>query len=247
MYSTIASKGCLNRLADALDRIGYSAHVVSSAAAVTAKKGSFSSLRHEYVSINLDGSEYIVDPSFKDHFVVQNPTTRYAAILALVPETVVVASRQQVLRAVTFLATELQRCFEARKVSLPPWRRLKSLLSKWEVATQVVKTTRSVVAAPTAAPPALPIIKTTAPAVIITQSVAQPFPQASSSSSPQSILDNQGFLETEASPQAYPKRYVGFEVAGKGDECFCCGLRRKMLRESTSQDLKLSLHSASAA
>jgi uncharacterized protein (TIGR01615 family) len=237
LYSAIASRGCLNRLADSLDRIGYAATKVASAAASTTKLGSFSSLRHEYISINLDGQEYIVDPSFKEHFVVQNPTTRYAAILDLIPATVVVASRQQLTRAVAFLATELQRCFEARKVSLPPWRRLKSLLSKWEAGTPVTITRR-------AEPPTAAKTTTTTKAALGSQFVTHSFPHASSSSFPQSVLESKAFLETES--KAFPRKIVGFEIAGKG-ECFCCGLRRRMLKESTRQDMHCVAYSAPAA
>ncbi len=178
--------------------------------------------------------EYIVDPSFKDHFVVQNPTARYTAVLALVPDTVVIASRQQLLRAVAFLATELQRCFDARRVALPPWRRLKSLLSKWEAATPAVKRMPSKVL-------------TTG---VGTQFTAHSFPKAASPSSPQSVLENQALVETES--VAYPRRFVGFQVDGasggsKGDECVCCGSRIHMLRQSARQNMHCVVYSAPAA
>ncbi|KAG7671852.1 hypothetical protein NADE_000497 [Nannochloris sp. 'desiccata'] len=225
-----------------------SAHIVSSAAAAATKKGSFNSLRHEYISINLDNQEFIVDPSFKDHFVVQNPTTRYAAILNLVPDTVVVAPRRQLLRAVALLATELQRCFEARKVPLPPWRRLSSLMSKWVAASQVVVTTHRAVAAMAAlsdAPaPAMPIMKTSTKLPAGTHAVAHSFPKASLFS-PQSILESQGRLETGL--RANSKTYVGFHTGIEEDECFCCGSRRRMLKRSTQQDMTRVPHSAPAA
>lgn len=249
IYSTISSRGCLHRLVDSFNRIGYSsAHIVSSAAAAATKKGSFNSLRHEYISINLDNQEFIVDPSFKDHFVVQNPTTRYAAILNLVPDTVVVAPRRQLLRAVALLATELQRCFEARKVPLPPWRRLSSLMSKWVAASQVVVTTHRAVAAMAAlsdAPaPAMPIMKTSTKLPAGTHAVAHSFPKASLFS-PQSILESQGRLETGL--RANSKTYVGFHTGIEEDECFCCGSRRRMLKRSTQQDMTRVPHSAPAA
>lgn len=239
----------MHRLAESFNRIGYgSAHVVSSAAAATIKKGSFHSLRHEHISINLDNQEYIVDPSFKDHFEVPTTTTRYAAILDLIPDTVVVAPRRQLLSAVALLATELQRCFEARKVPLPPWRRFASLLSKWEAASQLTITTHwavSAVVAPSAAlAPAMPITKTSIKAPAGTRAVAHSFPQASLFP-PQSVLENQGLLE--AGFRAYSRKYVGFQIGMKEDECFCCGLRKRMLKRSTQQDMIRVSHSAPAA
>lgn len=78
-------------------------------------------------------STYIVDPNFKDSFVVAHPTRRYSAILeALTPE--VVASQACLRRAVTTLSSELARSFTEQGSPVPPWRTQAALLSKWQLA-----------------------------------------------------------------------------------------------------------------
>jgi uncharacterized protein (TIGR01615 family) len=77
-------------------------------------------------------SEIIIDASFADNFLVPRPTPRYAAILAALPD-VLVIHRAALIRLVDLLSAEIERCFDDCAMPLPPWRRAESLHSKWEV------------------------------------------------------------------------------------------------------------------
>lgn len=80
-------------------------------------------------------ADYIVDPSFRDNFLLHEPTRRYAALLETLPD-VLVAPHSTLECIIRFMALELSHSFTARGISLPPWRRSKSLLSKWQQAGQ---------------------------------------------------------------------------------------------------------------
>jgi hypothetical protein len=90
----------------------------------------------------------------------------------------------------------------------------------------------------------MPIMKTSIKPSAGTHIVANSFPQAFMYS-PHSALENQGLVVTGF--RAYSRHYVGFQVGAKEDECFCCGLRRRMLKQSTQQEMTPVSHSAPAA
>lgn len=76
-------------------------------------------------------AEWVIDPSFATAFVVADPTPRFAHILSAVPQ-LVVAPLPRLLRALLVLANELERCFKARGVPLPPWRSADALTTRYE-------------------------------------------------------------------------------------------------------------------
>lgn len=55
------ANGCINQLASALRRVGYAVEVTSSSAAAGAARGSFSSLRHTFLTVRLDEGGAFVD------------------------------------------------------------------------------------------------------------------------------------------------------------------------------------------
>lgn len=76
-------------------------------------------------------TEFIVDPAFREQFKVQDPTPRFEHMLQSIPQ-VAVAPLSHVLEVVAHIASEMWMCFESKDIPLPPWRRMRSLLSKWE-------------------------------------------------------------------------------------------------------------------
>lgn len=94
----------------------------------------FRNLRHEFLTVFGEGDykdvPYIVDPCFKEQFEIPQPTATYAAALELLqPEFVGTASR--LVPLVQCLCAEMAASFEAMGLTLPPWRRAQSMLSKW--------------------------------------------------------------------------------------------------------------------
>lgn len=94
-------------------------------------------LRHSFVSCTLPGTSpnsrrrYIVDPRFKEQFVIAKPTSRYATILQAVPNAYV-GPEEHLAPFVNFLCGELAAAFRTHGCVLPPWRQATSMLSKWK-------------------------------------------------------------------------------------------------------------------
>lgn len=126
-----ASGGDLQGTAAVLERLGWTVKVCSS------RGGSLSQLRHTYLiatrHTHLQGepAEWVIDPSFADAFAVTHPTPRLRHILSAVPP-LVVAPLGRLLRALLMLGAELERCFTAQQVPLPPWRSADALASRYE-------------------------------------------------------------------------------------------------------------------
>ena len=110
-------------------------------------------LSHTYAVVtgSLDTAvvtEIVVEPDLVPHFVIAQPTPRYAALLAAAPpEFVGPPTRMAAL--VDTLAGGAAAAFEEQGLPLPPWRRAKSLRSKWGLPDPPP-------AAATAAPPTRP-------------------------------------------------------------------------------------------
>lgn len=92
----------------------------------------FHNLRHKYLSVFVPGDtdRYIVDPLFKDQFVIANPTNRYSSLLACLPWTLVLPE-DHVQHLVAFICKEMNAAFKETAVEIPPWRKLASMLTKW--------------------------------------------------------------------------------------------------------------------
>ncbi|GBG00099.1 hypothetical protein Rsub_12920 [Raphidocelis subcapitata] len=96
----------------------------------------FKNLRHVFLAVAVDGGEgaggceYLVDANFKEHFLIPHPTLAYLDVLSLLPEEFV-GSKGRLAQTVACLCAEMSASFEARGLTLPPWRREAALASKW--------------------------------------------------------------------------------------------------------------------
>jgi uncharacterized protein (TIGR01615 family) len=111
-----------------LSLVGYQALVRT---AIGGGQACFKNLRHEFISVrDGEGTEYIVDPAFRDHFQIPHPTRLYQQLLAGVPAEFVGTS-SRLVPLVQCLCMEMSESFSARSLTLPPWRRSQAMLSKW--------------------------------------------------------------------------------------------------------------------
>lgn len=94
----------------------------------------FRNLRHEFLTVLGEGDyrdvPYIVDPAFKEQFEIPSPSPSYAAVLDLLPDEFVGTS-SRLVPLVQSLCAEMVASFEANGLTLPPWRRAQSMLTKW--------------------------------------------------------------------------------------------------------------------
>ncbi|EFJ40509.1 hypothetical protein VOLCADRAFT_99686 [Volvox carteri f. nagariensis] len=93
-------------------------------------------LRHTFIICDTPGvsggppRRHIIDPQFKEQFIIAKTTARYAAILAAVPP-VFVGPEEHLPLLVNFLCNEMSAAFRQLGSVLPPWRHASSMLSKW--------------------------------------------------------------------------------------------------------------------
>jgi uncharacterized protein (TIGR01615 family) len=204
-------------------RVGYSAKLAHSQAAARSSPGSFSSLRHTFVTVALDGEDYVVDPAFRDHFLVHRPAARYASVLDAIPQ-VAVAPAPRLARAVTFLAAEVAACFVAQGVPLPPWRKTTSLLSKWDSPAGAQA------GAPTTPRQGADVARFEARRRVANKlallGVASDFdflsPASRDGASPSSVLPPPAAKAAAVHPAHVVQ--LGFQI----NECFCCGWRQTL-------------------
>jgi len=70
-----------------------------------------------------------LQPHFREQFEIPHPTARYRGLLAMLPD-VLVGTQEQMSPLVQLLCSEMSLAFEHHGLSVPPWRQVKSLLSK---------------------------------------------------------------------------------------------------------------------
>jgi uncharacterized protein (TIGR01615 family) len=92
-------------------------------------------LRHEFILCAgmCDGSvehSCVVDPCFRDQFSLGQQNTGYETLLEAVPEEFV-GSPIRLQALVTVICAEMVKVYRELGVSLPPWRRPRSVLGKW--------------------------------------------------------------------------------------------------------------------
>lgn len=172
-----------------------------------------------------------MDPSFKDQFLLTQLTARFQALYDAIPE-VVVLPASRLRRIVALLATETARCFTAQGLSTPPWRKLKSYLSKWQPAPRILSSRASL----------------DFPAFIQNDTEEAEQAEAFSSrgatskaigigghspGSPSSVLDRA--LSTEEGTHPV---FFGFELNdGLRHQCVCCGLNQAKTRSLRRRSL----------
>jgi len=116
-----------------LVKLGYSATVVSSNEKDKPidKYRCFSKLRHSFIILQKEEEQIvIIDPNFRDQFVISRPTEKYEKILSFVPR-IFIGDWALLFNQVLVISGEMTESFKEKKISLPPWRRQNSILSKW--------------------------------------------------------------------------------------------------------------------
>lgn len=120
-------------VASQLNSEGYRVKLRSSLGAKN-KDRYLTALRHDiivaYVLCNGQELEAFIDISFRESFSISRPTDKYAALLDMVPE-VFVGTKTQLVRLVALLAEEADNSFKAAELNVPPWRKTKTVLTKW--------------------------------------------------------------------------------------------------------------------
>lgn len=94
-------------------------------------------LRHSYLVIKLPFSmknglgEVIVDPGFRQQFVIAHPTEAYQTMLEKLPSTFV-GPIGALWNVAGWVCEQLEKSFLESGRLVPPWRRSDSILSKWK-------------------------------------------------------------------------------------------------------------------
>lgn len=74
--------------------------------------------------------EVIIDPTFRDNFVIAHPSPRYSAALEALPP-VFIGTLSTVQPLVELLCAEMALAFKEAGIVMPPWRSLRSMMTKW--------------------------------------------------------------------------------------------------------------------
>lgn len=75
-------------------------------------------------------TQVIVEPQFREHFRIAQTTPAHDALLAVAPAEFV-GSAVRLGALVELMSAAVAAAFKEQQVPLPPWRRTKSVLSKW--------------------------------------------------------------------------------------------------------------------
>ena len=84
--------------------------------------------------------DFIVEPRFREQWQISHPTERYSRVLAAVPHEFV-GTASHLIPLVQDISSELALSFESKGMTLPPWRKNLSMLSKWLPAQGKVRDT----------------------------------------------------------------------------------------------------------
>eukprot|EP00210_Caulerpa_lentillifera_P001213 g1169.t1 len=119
-------------LAADLQSLGYDVNFRRSIGGGSGSEG-VSNLNHTFIRCrNPDSNRvFIVDPKFKDQFDIAHKTNAYERVLEFVPK-LLVLREDRVIPLVKLISQELAGSFRETGFPLPPWRKVDSLLSKWQ-------------------------------------------------------------------------------------------------------------------
>lgn len=120
-----------------LRRLGYTAterHVRNAGRSGVANERGCWRLRHTFLQVDgVYGADMIiVDPAFREQFEIPRVTARYLKILASLPA-VFIGSPTDLWWTVHHVCYEMMRAFSCTGLHFPPWRRVESMLTKWEM------------------------------------------------------------------------------------------------------------------
>eukprot|EP00775_Hariotina_reticulata_P010319 gene10319-10476_t len=101
--------------------------------AMKASEGVAMGLRHAFVRVKQPGetsSPLVVDPCFRELFVISHPTERYQSVLDALPGTLVLLE-SRLYHLVEALCNETSVAFQDQCMTCPPWRGFLPMLDKW--------------------------------------------------------------------------------------------------------------------
>lgn len=97
-------------------------------------------LRHKFLMVEqvvtgvkgkaIQSREVVVQPYFRQHFVLPVMSNRYEKLLELVPD-VYAGGRTRLKKQLEVICSEADFCFKGFNWEVPPWRYLNSTVSKW--------------------------------------------------------------------------------------------------------------------
>ena len=76
----------------------------------------------------------MLEPDIKAHFVISRPTAGYQRLIDALPDHFV-GTHKRLVELVDFLCEQMLVSFRESGMSVPPWRKNKSILSKWFLPT----------------------------------------------------------------------------------------------------------------
>ena len=95
------------------------------------------SLKHTFVAVeyaDADGRllELIIEPHLRSHFQISRPSLLYSRLLDDLPHEFV-GCGDRLSRLCCFVADQMGSSFELNGMTVPPWRNVQSLLTKWNL------------------------------------------------------------------------------------------------------------------
>lgn len=122
---------------NSLELAGYTTRVVTSG-----KKGQLC-FRHTYLQlvgqgINEDEHQplIVVEPLLREELQIVRPTEQYQRLLDTVPQ-VFVGTLSRLSALIEFVTARMEESFREQGMCTPPWRQIRSLLAKWDLASSV--------------------------------------------------------------------------------------------------------------
>ncbi|KAF6266452.1 hypothetical protein COO60DRAFT_1633045 [Scenedesmus sp. NREL 46B-D3] len=87
-------------------------------------------LRHTFVVAGTTAQLFVIDPSFRDAFLLSNATPAYQFLWEQLPR-LFVGTADQLVTVVEFMCSQMELVFAETAASCPPWRTASSMTSKW--------------------------------------------------------------------------------------------------------------------
>ena len=122
-----------------IDAAPLTAHLASlgyAARAVQAGRSSVAlSLKHTFVAVEHAGddrADVIVEPHLRSHFQISRPSLLYSRLVEELPDEFV-GSGDALSRLCFFIGDQMGTSFQEKGMTVPPWRNVHSLLTKWNL------------------------------------------------------------------------------------------------------------------
>ena len=82
-----------------------------------------------------EGGRVVLEPNFRAQFAIGRPTPAYEAVLGTVPEAFV-GTLPRLTALVEAMCEQMAVAFGDTGMSVPPWRQVRSLMSKWQLPAE---------------------------------------------------------------------------------------------------------------